>query len=59
MLLTAKGKAMAERLMRRHRLVERWLTDVPGMGWAQADAEAHQLEHALSPVVEALLNKHL
>ena len=29
------------------------------MGWAAADAEAHRLEHALSPEVEALLNKHL
>ncbi len=58
-VLTAKGKETAEKLMRRHRLVERWLTDVLGMGWAQADAEAHHLEHALSPMVEALLNKHL
>jgi DtxR family Mn-dependent transcriptional regulator len=58
-LLTPKGKETAEKLMRRHRLVERWLTDVLGMGWAAADAEAHRLEHALSPAVEALLNKHL
>ena len=58
-LLTPKGREKAEALMRRHRLVERWLTDVLGMGWAKADAEAHQLEHALSPEVESLLNKHL
>jgi DtxR family Mn-dependent transcriptional regulator len=58
-LLTAKGRETAEALMRRHRLVERWLTDVLGMGWAEADAEAHHLEHALSPKVEQLLNKHL
>lgn len=58
-LLTPKGKATAEQLVRRHRLVERWLTDVLGMGWAAADAEAHRLEHALSPEVETLLNKHL
>lgn len=58
-LLTAVGRDKAESLMRRHRLVERWLTDVLGMGWAKADAEAHQLEHALSPEVEALLNKYL
>jgi DtxR family Mn-dependent transcriptional regulator len=58
-LLTAKGKETAEQLMRRHRLVERWLTDVLGMGWAQSDAEAHHLEHALSPEVEARLNKLL
>jgi DtxR family Mn-dependent transcriptional regulator len=58
-LLTPKGKETAEQLVRRHRLVERWLTDVLGMGWAAADAEAHRLEHALSPEVETLLNKHL
>jgi DtxR family Mn-dependent transcriptional regulator len=58
-LLTDKGRETAEALMRRHRLVERWLTDVLGMGWAAADAEAHRLEHALSPAVEVLLNKHL
>ncbi len=58
-LLTPKGREKAEKLMRRHRLVERWLTDVLGLGWAAADAEAHRLEHALSPEVEALLNKHL
>ncbi len=58
-LLTPRGRETAEKLMRRHRLVERWLTDVLGMGWAKADAEAHVLEHALSPEVETLLNKHL
>lgn len=58
-VLTPKGRDTAEALMRRHRLVERWLTDVLGMGWAEADAEAHQLEHALSAKVEVLLNKHL
>jgi DtxR family Mn-dependent transcriptional regulator len=58
-LLTPKGNETAEALVRRHRLAERWLTDVLGMGWAKADAEAHRLEHALSPEVETLLNKHL
>ncbi|MBI3733008.1 MAG: metal-dependent transcriptional regulator [Chloroflexi bacterium] len=57
--LTPKGIETAEQLMRRHRLVERWLTDVLGMGWAKADAEAHRIEHALSPEVETLLNKYL
>ena len=57
--LTPKGKETSEKLIRRHRLVERWLTDVLGMGWAESDAEAHRLEHALSPAVESLLNKHL
>jgi len=57
--LTAKGQEIAAATMRRHRLVERWLTDVLGMGWAQSDIEAHRIEHSLSPEVERLLNKHL
>ncbi len=57
--LTAKGQGIAEHLQRRHRVVERWLTDVLGLDWAKSDAEAHQLEHAMSDEVAELLNKHL
>jgi DtxR family Mn-dependent transcriptional regulator len=57
--LTAKGHAIAERLQHRHRIVERWLTDVLGLDWAKSDAEAHRLEHAMSDEVAELLNKHL
>lgn len=57
--LTHKGKAIAEHLQRRHRVVERWLTDELGLDWAKSDAEAHQLEHAMSDEVAELLNKHL
>jgi DtxR family Mn-dependent transcriptional regulator len=57
--MTTKGQAIAERLQHRHRIVERWLTDVLGMDWAKSDAEAHQLEHAMSDEVAELLNKHL
>lgn len=46
--LTEEGKSRAEGLIRRHRIAERWLTDVVGMDWAQADIEAHKLEHAFS-----------
>ncbi len=53
--LTSKGLDIAETLARRHRLLERWLTDVLGLDWALAHDEAHRLEHALSPVVEARL----
>ncbi len=56
---TAKGQAIAEHLQHRHRIVERWLTDVLGMEWAKSDAEAHHLEHAMSDEVVELLNKHL
>ena len=57
--LTQKGHAIAERLQHRHRIVERWLTDVLGLDWARSDAEAHHLEHAMSDEVAELLNKHL
>lgn len=50
--LTRKGKALAEVMARRHRLLERWLTDILGLDWTEAHEEAHRLEHALSPKVE-------
>jgi DtxR family Mn-dependent transcriptional regulator len=50
--LTAAGREMAETLLRRHRLIERWLTDGLGLDWATAHEEAHRLEHAVSPLVE-------
>ncbi len=57
--LSPKGQAIAEHLQRRHRVVERWLTDELGLAWAKSDAEAHHLEHAMSDEVAELLNKHL
>lgn len=49
--LTEEGQRIALALMRRHRMVERWLTDVLGLDWASAHEEAHRLEHAVSDVV--------
>jgi DtxR family Mn-dependent transcriptional regulator len=49
---TKKGRALAEVMARRHRLLERWLTDILGLDWTEAHEEAHRLEHALSPKVE-------
>lgn len=49
--LTEPGRTIALTLMRRHRLVERWLTDVLGLDWATAHEEAHRLEHAVSDLV--------
>src|SRR5260370_29103585 len=51
----AKGLDIARTMARRHRLIERWLTDVLGLDWSRAHDEAHRLEHALSPVVEERL----
>src|SRR5712692_6468790 len=50
--LTPKGTEIAEVMARRHRLLERWLTDTLGLNWTDAHEEAHRLEHALSPRVE-------
>lgn len=52
LLLTVKGRQVAEVMARRHRLLERWLTDILGLNWTDAHEEAHRLEHALSPRVE-------
>ncbi len=57
--LTGKGLGIAETMARRHRLLERWLTDVLGLDWSKAHDEAHRLEHALSPVVEERLAEKL
>ncbi len=53
--LTRKGKALAEVMARRHRLLERWLTDILKLNWTEAHEEAHRLEHALSLRVEERL----
>jgi DtxR family transcriptional regulator, Mn-dependent transcriptional regulator len=53
--LTAKGRRMAEAIVRRHRIMERWLTDGLGLDWVTADEEAARLEHAVSDVVEKRL----
>lgn len=57
--LTAKGRRVAEGILRRHFLTERLLTDVLGMDWVKAHQEAHRLEHAISAEVEERLAKLL
>jgi DtxR family transcriptional regulator, iron-dependent repressor len=56
-LLTAKGRKVAQRLMLRHQLAEMLLTEVIGLPWAKSHAEAERVEHAISPEVETLLLK--
>jgi DtxR family Mn-dependent transcriptional regulator len=53
--LMPKGRRMAEAIVRRHRIMERWLTDGLGLDWVTADTEAARLEHAVSDVVEKRL----
>jgi DtxR family transcriptional regulator, Mn-dependent transcriptional regulator len=51
--LTDEGFALAEAMVRRHRILERFLVDVMGLPWHQIHDEAVRLEHALSPTMEA------
>lgn len=53
--LTRKGLEVAVRVVRRHRLAERLLTDVLGMRWDEVQQEACMLEHAISENVEQRL----
>lgn len=54
--LTADGERLAERVVRRHRLAERFLTDILGLSWADAHKEAGKWEHVISmPVEQAIV----
>ena len=53
--LTTAGTALAERVVRRHRIAERFLTDMLGLSWADAHTEAGKWEHVISPAVEDAL----
>ena len=50
--LTDDGRVEAEQITRRHRMIERFLTDVLGIPWDEVHEEAERLEHAMSPVLE-------
>ena len=49
---TDDGREHARAIVRRHRLIERFLTDVLGIPWDEVHEEAERLEHAMSPVLE-------
>lgn len=51
--LTTQGEALAAQIVRRHRLAERFLTDVIGLPWERAHHEACKWEHIISDDVEA------
>jgi DtxR family Mn-dependent transcriptional regulator len=58
-LLTAAGRTLAERVVRRHRLAERFLTDILQLSWAEAHHEAGRWEHVMSESVEAAMARVL
>ena len=54
--LTTDGDRLAQRVVRRHRLAERFLTDILGLSWADAHKEAGKWEHVISlPVEQAIV----
>ncbi|MEX2252571.1 MAG: metal-dependent transcriptional regulator [Thermoleophilaceae bacterium] len=54
---TDSGLDHARGIVRRHRLIERFLTDVFDIPWDQVHEEAEKLEHWMSPVVEERMLK--
>ncbi len=50
---TDSGREHAETIVSRHRMIERFLTDVVGVPWDDVHEEAEQLEHAMTPRFEA------
>jgi DtxR family Mn-dependent transcriptional regulator len=54
-MLTSKGRSLAESVVRKHRLAERLLTDVIGLPWHKAHVEACRWEHVISDEVEERL----
>jgi DtxR family Mn-dependent transcriptional regulator len=49
---TESGREHASYIVRRHRMIERFLTDVLGIPWDEVHEEAERIEHAMSPVLE-------
>jgi DtxR family Mn-dependent transcriptional regulator len=58
-VLTDLGRELAERVVRRHRLAERFLTDILGLSWADAHQEAGRWEHVMSEAVEVAMDRVL
>ncbi|TCK25136.1 metal-dependent transcriptional regulator [Pseudonocardia endophytica] len=57
--LTDRGERAALQVVRRHRLLETFLTEVVGLAWDEVHAEAEQLEHALSDRLERRIDELL
>jgi DtxR family Mn-dependent transcriptional regulator len=57
--LTPAGAKLAQQVVRRHRLAERFLTDILGLSWAEAHHEAGRWEHVISDHVEVAMDRLL
>lgn len=58
-VLTDSGESLAQSVVRRHRLAERFITDILGLSWALAHREAGRWEHVMSDEVEAAMSRVL
>jgi DtxR family transcriptional regulator, iron-dependent repressor len=52
---TESGREHASHIVRRHRMIERFLTDVLGIPWDEVHEEAERIEHAMSDEMEERL----
>ena len=57
--LTKEGREIANRVIHRHHLIERMLTEIFGMEWYKVHEEAEQLEHSVSADFETRLREKL
>ncbi len=57
--LTDSGRELAHQVVRRHRIIERWLSEQLGLDWVSADQEAQALVPALSDTVLERLFDHI
>ncbi len=55
LVMTERGRSVAESVVRKHRLAERLLTDIIGLPWEKAHLEAGRWEHVISDEVEERL----
>lgn len=57
--LTESGKQMAIRVLRRHRLIELFLSQTLKLSWDQIHAEAENMEHAVSDFLVDRIDEYL
>ncbi len=58
-VLTTEGELKAKKVIRKHRLSERLLTDILGFKWDKVHEEACRLEHDISPEMEDKIEEKL
>ena len=57
--LTENGRRLALVILRRHRLIERFLVDILGLDWSEVHGDAERLEHAVSDQVVEKMDQML